>query len=105
LYIKLLLTCTKVLFAKPWEEEDDLLAAFTFFDRDGSGKLSRLEIEQVMDVVGHSLTEDEMDRLFESTGCQDPEGLDFNVFVRIVAAAIQQGSTRDIVTWCKRTST
>ena len=45
------------------DEETEIKAAFTVFDKDGNGFISAQELRQVMASLGEKLSEDELDEM------------------------------------------
>lgn len=66
---------------------DDVAAAFSVFDRDGSQYITRENLAEVLGAFGVSLTDDEMDALF-TEGDKDKDGsLSISEFLEVVTYA------------------
>jgi len=66
--------------------EDELRAAFQHFDVDGSGKITREELGQVMREMGQKLSDAELKDIIDAVD-QDGDGqIDFAEFVKLMNA-------------------
>jgi calcium-dependent protein kinase len=64
---------------KIYYKEDKLLAAFNIFDKNGNGKISLMEIKEILNVRKED--EKSIEYLFKSFDINDDGELDFNEFL------------------------
>ncbi|KAJ8308073.1 hypothetical protein KUTeg_012947 [Tegillarca granosa] len=66
------------------EDDNDVVkAAFETFDLDGNGKISRQELKQVMEKLGETLTDKDLDALLKGLNLDDKGQLTYSGTVRL----------------------
>ena len=68
-------------------EETDIREAFTIFDNDGNGQISRSELRHVMMNMGEKLSEAECDYLVEEADTDGDGNINFDEFVCMMKSA------------------
>lgn len=66
--------------------EDDLIEAFRYFDMDGKGLISTIELKHVLSNSGEKLSEDEIDDIIREVDTDCDGYIDYKEFVRILIA-------------------
>ena len=77
------------LMAKRIQEngiEDDLIDAFRFFDMDGKGLISTVELKFVLMHSGEKLSEEEVDEIIREVDSDCDGFIDYKEFVRILVS-------------------
>ena len=67
--------------------EDEIREAFQFFDRDGNGYITRLELKSVMMNLGEKLTDDECDQLVEEADIDGDGQINYEEFYFLMASS------------------
>lgn len=70
---------------KETEMEKEILEIFEALDRDGNGVLSGLEIQSIMELVGVSLSDDQVADLIKQADLDEDGSLNFNEFFRMMS--------------------
>jgi len=65
--------------------EDELRGAFNVFDQDGSGYISAQELKQVLENLGESLTDEEVDEMMKEADLDSDGQVSFEEFVKMMA--------------------
>ncbi|KAM5350957.1 hypothetical protein ACJ41O_003680 [Fusarium nematophilum] len=76
-----------VLMAKKRKEvdnEQELLAAFKVFDRDGTGTISAEELRHVMNSIGEEFTQEEIDDMMKEADQNGDGTIDYKEFKQIM---------------------
>ena len=71
---------------KESDPEEEMVAAFKVFDKNGDGKISRAEFGQVMENLGEKLTKEELDDLIGESDLNNDGQVDYNEFVKMMAS-------------------
>merc|ERR1719229_1171701 len=66
--------------------EEQLLAAFKVFDRDGNGLISAAELRHVMTNLGEKLTDEEVDEMIREADVDGDGHINYEEFVRMMMA-------------------
>ncbi|PFH47555.1 hypothetical protein AMATHDRAFT_67515 [Amanita thiersii Skay4041] len=64
--------------------ETDMIEAFKVFDKDGNGKISREELQEVMSSLGEELTEQQLQSMIEEADLDGDGEICFNEFRRMM---------------------
>ncbi|KAM0332608.1 hypothetical protein ACHAQA_002892 [Verticillium albo-atrum] len=65
--------------------EDELVAAFEVFDKDGSGSVSSSELRSVLISLGQKHTDDEIDEMVKHADLDGNGSIDYHEFVQLMA--------------------
>eukprot|EP00408_Alexandrium_pacificum_P025648 CAMPEP_0171193480 /NCGR_PEP_ID=MMETSP0790-20130122/20400_1 /TAXON_ID=2925 /ORGANISM="Alexandrium catenella, Strain OF101" /LENGTH=155 /DNA_ID=CAMNT_0011658657 /DNA_START=43 /DNA_END=510 /DNA_ORIENTATION=- len=65
------------------DDEDDLVQAFTPFDRENNGFIQIAEFRHLMMTMGENLEEDEVDKMIQTVGCDTDGRIDYREFIRL----------------------
>merc|ERR1719315_192393 len=68
-------------------QDDDIREAFTIFDNDGNGTISRSELRHIMLNLGLELTEDECETLFKEADMDMDGTINYQEFVVMMTSA------------------
>ena len=66
------------------ETEDDMIAAFKVFDKNGDGKISKEELKHVMCNVGEKLSDEEAEEMIKEVDVNADGYIDYNEFVKML---------------------
>ncbi|KIY65364.1 calmodulin-like protein [Cylindrobasidium torrendii FP15055 ss-10] len=68
------------------DTEEELRQAFKVFDKDGSGSISRVELEQVMKSLGENLSGVELDAMIKEADVDGNGTIDYKEFVKMMTS-------------------
>ena len=66
---------------KDSNQEDELRARFTLFDKDGNGLITRDELRDVMTQLGEKMSEDDIDEMIEDADKNGDGMINYEEFV------------------------
>lgn len=72
---------------KDTDSEEDLMEAFSVFDKEGRGVLSTSELRHVMSQLGEKLTDEELEEMVEGSSVSEGEEVKYLEFVRLMSGA------------------
>jgi Ca2+-binding EF-hand superfamily protein len=73
--------------SKAVASEDEIVAAFSVFDKDGDGKLTKEEFELILKNLGEPVTTEEIQDLLQQAGGASGGVIDFRSFIHSVLSA------------------
>ena len=73
-------------------EEAELKAAFNYFDKDGSGKISPGELRLVMKGLGENLTDDAFEMLLEEADTDGDGEINYHEFISLILRNVNECS-------------
>ena len=65
-------------------EDNELRAAFSVFDKDGDGKITKEELKQVMKTLGQDPTEEDVQDMINENDVDHDGAIDYNEFVKMM---------------------
>jgi calmodulin len=66
-------------------EQHEILEAFNAIDNDGSGRLSRKELKDVMKSFGGKLSDEELEEMFKTADADGDGQVDYQEFLKVMA--------------------
>eukprot|EP00275_Glaucocystis_incrassata_P001161 EC122033.1.p1 GENE.EC122033.1~~EC122033.1.p1 ORF type:complete len:151 (+),score=33.96 EC122033.1:79-531(+) len=66
------------------DAEEEILAAFKVFDKDGNGTISSPELRQIMRQLGQNLTDDEIDEMMREADISGDGEIDYQEFKKMM---------------------
>ena len=72
--------------SKETDPEEEIIAAFRVFDKEGNGTLSTKELRHVMTTIGDKLTDEEVDQMIEEADIDGDGTINYEEFVRMMMA-------------------
>lgn len=66
-------------------KENHLKAAFSFFDKDGSGTISRSELRQCLQSEDFAMTEEEINTMLEGVDADGDGEVDYQEFIQMMS--------------------
>ena len=64
--------------------EDEILGAFTVFDKEGSGRIAREELKFVLEHLGEKLTPEETQELLDEADINGDGSIDYRAYCKIL---------------------
>ena len=72
--------------SKESEPEEEIIAAFRVFDKDGNGTLGTKELRHIMTSIGDKLTDEEVDQMIDEADIDGDGVINYEEFVRMMMA-------------------
>ena len=69
---------------KDTDSEEEIIAAFRVFDKDGNGFISAQELRHVMTSLGEKLSDDEADEMIREADLNNDGQIDYQEFVKMM---------------------
>ncbi|EDO33580.1 predicted protein [Nematostella vectensis] len=66
--------------------EDELMAAFQIFDKDGNGSITVTELKEVLDSLGEKLSEDEVGEMIKEADSDGDGTVNIEEFIKMMVA-------------------
>lgn len=75
---------SKIKTPKADDIEQDLTAAFSVFDRDKNGFITKDELKSAMQLMGETLTDSDLDELLKATDIDNDGKINYEEFIKML---------------------
>ncbi|KAK6199509.1 calmodulin-like protein 12-like protein [Scheffersomyces amazonensis] len=73
--------------ARDTDSENELMEAFKVFDKNGDGKISALELKQVLTTIGEQLSDDDINQMITEADTNGDGEIDLQEFIQLLSSS------------------